>query len=289
MCFLRRETVKHFRQYIVARSVEEAVALRREVGPRSLYIAGGTTVVPFASSKVDVLVDIAGLGLDEVAGESDSIRVGATAKLAALLRPEVRSQIPALARAASEVGSPLLRNMATLGGSLAGLYLPSDVGIAMLAAGAKIGVVGDNERTVRIEDLLAAGWLSGPELITHAAVARPRPGVGTGFAKFGRSAVDIALVNAAVTLEVSGGVLEGLKIAIGQSWSQPSVLTEPSGARGREVTSDLIRYVSVYASESVKAKSDAKASADFRKDLVRVMVARALKDAAREVGINLAD
>lgn len=282
--------MKHFRQYLVARSVEEAITLRRDVGPKSLYIAGGTTVVPFASKGVDVLIDITGLGLDRTSDYGDLISVGATARLAGLLHPDIRAEVPILYQAASVLGSPLLRNAATLGGSLAGIFLPSDIGVALLAAGAELYLIGDEPRTVAIGDLLEEGWLSGYELITEVRVKKKRPGKGAGFSKFGRSAVDISLVNAAAAIEVSGRTIEELRIAVGQTGSRPVLLAGPAhGAGSREVSRDLLMELAEHAAASVKPKSDSRASADFRRDLVKVTVARALSDAAREAGVDLAD
>jgi carbon-monoxide dehydrogenase medium subunit len=286
----RRDVLKHFRQFLRAGSLEEAIAIRRDVGPKSLYIAGGTTVVPFGSKGVDVLIDITGLGLEGTSDHGDLISVGATTKLAELLHRDYRRDIPVIHKAASMVGSPLLRNMATLGGSLAGIFLPSDIGVALLATDAQIHLRGEEHRAVAIGDLLARGWLSGYELITEVRIAKRSPGMGAGFAKFGRSAVDISLVNAAAAVEVSGKTVRSLRIAVGQTGSKPFVLAGPAlGAEGRDVTADLIRELAEKVTAAVKPKADSRASADYRKRLVGVMVARALADAVAEAGVPLAD
>jgi len=282
--------LKHFRQYLRAGTLAEAVAIRKEVGPKSLYIAGGTTVVPFASKGVDVLIDITGLGLDGTSDHGDLISVGATTRLSELLHPDMRADVPVIHKAASVVGSPLLRNMATLGGCLAGIFLPSDIGIALLATGARIHLRGEEQRIVPIGDLLVEGWLSGYELITEVRIDKRRPGTGAGFAKFGRSTVDISLVNAAAALEVSKGTIEALRIAVGQTGSKPVVLAGPAlGAEGRDVTRDFIRESAEQVAASVRPKADSRASADYRKSLIKVMVARALTDAAAEAGVRFAD
>ena len=282
--------MKHFRQYLRAGSLEEAIALRKDVGPKALFIAGGTTVVPFASKGVEVLIDITGLGLDGTSDHGDQLSVGGTTKLADLLHPDFRKDVPALHKAASTVGTPQLRNMATLGGSLAGIFLPSDIGIALLAMGARVYLKGEEERTVAIDDLLAGGWLSGYDLITEVRVDKLRRARGVGFSKFGRSKVDISLVNAAAALEVAEGAIKEIRIAVGQTGSKPVFLTGSDlGADGQDVTLDLLGELADKVAGSVKPKADARASADFRKSLVRVMVARALTEAAEEAGAGIAD
>lgn len=282
--------MKHFRQYLKPGTIAEAIDLRKDVGPKALYIAGGTTVVPFASKGVDVLIDITGLGLDGISDHGDVISFGGTTRLAELLDPEFRADLPAVYRAASVVGSPQLRNMATLGGTLAGVFLPSDIGIALLAMGASIHLRGDEERIVSIDDLLTQGWLSGYDLITEVRIEKRRKDKGAGFSKFGRSKVDISLVNAAATIEMSGGMIGSIRIAVGQTGSKPVLLNgQGLGAGGQEMTRDLVRELAEKAAGLVKPKADSRASAGYRKSLIGTMVARALTEAAREAGVGFAD
>lgn len=282
--------MKHFRQYLTPGSIEEAITLRREVGPKAIFIAGGTTVVVYASKGVDVLIDVTGLGLGGWSDHGDLISIGATTRLAEMYSPEIDSAVPVLSRALAAVGSPLLRNMATLGGSLTGIFLPSDIGVTLLALGAEIHLQGESPRKVAIDDLLEEGWLSGYELITEVRIGKHGRGRGGGFAKFGRSTVDIGLVNAAAAVEVSGRTIKHLRIAVGQSRSKPVLLTGSKlEAEGKEVTLDLIKECAENARKAVKAKADFRASADFRGHLVSVLVARALGDAVERAGIDLAD
>jgi carbon-monoxide dehydrogenase medium subunit len=282
--------LKHFRQYLVARTAEEAIGLRRSVGPKAMYIAGGTTVVPFASPGVDVLIDITRLGLDRVFTDGDSVSLGSTARLAALVRPEVRSAVPVLGRAVRMVGSPLLRNAATVGGTLIGVFLPSDIGITLLALGAEVHLSGEVERRVALRDLLGEGWFSGYDLITGIRVPKRSPGAGAGFAKFGRSRVDIGLVNAAAAVTVSGRTLDALTVAVGQTGSRPALFSgQELGAAQGEASVSLVGEIARKASGAVKPKADYRASADFRRHLVEVMVARALSDAIEEAGVRLGD
>jgi CO/xanthine dehydrogenase FAD-binding subunit len=239
---------------------------------------------------VDVLIDITGLGLDGITQERGAVTIGATTKISSLLGPEIESRIPVLQRAVSLLASPLIRNMATVGGSLSGVFLPSDLGITLLALGADLHLQGEGERTVSIEDLLDEGWLSGYDILTRVSVSKPGNGAGAGFAKFGRSAMDIALVCAAALVETSGRNVRGVRIAVGQTSSKPLLLSDLTRQfQGSQLTIGLIESLSEQAAESVKPRSDARASGEYRKHLVRVMVARALLAAAEEAGIRVED
>ena len=281
--------MKHFRQYVRAATEDEAVSLRKTLGAKALYIAGGPTVVPVASKSVEVLIDISRLGLDGVRVEDESVSAGATTKLAALLHPQVRSAVPLLGRALRRCATPLIRNMATLGGSLAGIFLPSDVAVALLALGADIEIRSDGVRVVAADQLLARGWLKSPELIRRVTVRRLKPGEGASFFKVARGEVDIALVDVAAAVSVSEDAkIERLKVAVGQTLSLPVLLTDIADeARVSKISHDLIENLAVLVSERVKPKSDFRASSDYRKHLIRVLAARSILAAVAEAGVEL--
>ncbi len=282
--------MKEFRQFVVAGSFGEATDLKRNIGPGALYIAGGTSFVPFIKTPVEVLIDISRLGMSGVVVGGGKVAIGATTPIADLMVPELREAAPVLYRAARRLATPLVRNMATPGGNLAYAFLPSDLSVAFLGAGAEIEILGESARTARIEDLLEEGWLAGNDLVTKITLVRQRKGRGTGFAKFGRGEVDIALVSAAVGLEVADGEVSGLRLAVGQTSSMPAFLREVAeGVRGEKITRALLEKVASSASDAIEPRDDHRASADYRKHLVRIMVGRAFAEAAGEAGVTIAD
>ncbi len=283
--------MRSFRQYLVPCSVEEAVRLRTEIGSGALYIAGGTTVVPDASSGAQVLIDICRLGLTSLSIDKESIRIGATTRLSALVTEEIERALPVLYQAAHTCATPLIRNMATVGGALSGIYLPSDIGIPLLALGAKVVLQGKERRTVPLEDLLPKGWPPGDDLIVEVEVPLPGERTGCGFGKFTRNAIDIGLVNASAMLKVStGGAIETLRISVGQSASPPVLLKETDlpGA-GERLSEDLVRRIAGSTSEMINAISDSKASSEYRRHLVEVFVARSIADAVKDIGVGVGD
>lgn len=285
--------MKHFREILVAKTPEEAVRLRREAGPRALYLAGGTMAVPLAARAVDVLVDVSRLDLATVISNGDAVSIGATARMCDLLTPDVKADLPLVYDALAECATPLVRNVATIGGGMAVVHLPSDIAVAMLASGAELEIIrgGASDAVTKVPaiDLLGQGWLKGADLVCRVNVPKPRPGEGVSFQKFGRSAIDIAIVNAAVRIRRSAdGSIAELCAVVGQTNSLPVVLKGLEGdAAGKPVTRSLIEHLALSAAASVKAKQDFRASGEYRKHLVEVMVARALAEAAVKAGWNL--
>lgn len=289
--------MKSFKQYLVPESVEEAVKLRARSGSGSLYIAGGTTVVPAASRAIEVLIDVNRLGLDCVQIDDASICIGAAAKLAALVTPEIEQSLPMLYKAAHSCATPLIRNMATMGGALSGIFLPSDIGIPLLALGANVVLQGNKRRTEALEDLLPGSWPPGDDLIIEVEIPLPGDRTGCGFEKFTRNSVDIGLVNVAAMLRISeAGAIQALRLAVGQSTSPPALLKEsdllegagPSGA-GELLSEGLVRRIAATASGKVKAKSDSKASSEYRKHLIEVLAARVIAAAVNDIGVGIGD
>jgi carbon-monoxide dehydrogenase medium subunit len=282
-------TLKHFREVIAASTPQEAARLRKEAGAKALYIAGGTMVVPLAVKGIEVLVDIGRLDLAGTATKDGKVTIGALTRLADLVTPQARQGLPLVYDALRRCATPIIRNAATVGGCLAVAHLPSDLAVALLAMDARLEIVKDDSYTVSVEDLLARGWLKGHDLICRIEVEGRRYGRGYGFSKFGRSAIDIGLVNAAAVLDLSDdGDVEHLRIAVGQSNTLPVMLKDTAaGVKGKRLTSALILDVSKQAADAIKPKTDFRASADYRKHLVEVMVARSLAAAAGQAGWKL--
>jgi len=280
--------LKEFRQYVVAASAEEATRLKRSLGPAALYLAGGTSFVPFIKTPVDVVIDISRLGLSGVVVAGGRVTIGATTRIADLLAPEVRETAPMLYKAGRRLATPLVRNMATVGGNLAYAFLPSDLAVALLAAGGEVEILGEGARTVPVEKLLDDGWLGGDDLVCKISLAEHAAGRGTGFAKFGRGEVDIALVSAAVRLDTSGGAVSGLRVAVGQTSAMPAFLDGVArGVMGEKVCREVVERVGEAASAAVEPHGDHRASADYRRHLIGVMVRRAFAEAAEEAGVAI--
>jgi len=281
--------VKHFKEIVTAKTPEDAVRLRREAGIRALYLAGGTMTVPLAARAIDLLVDIGRLDLGRVATRDGVVSIGATARMCDLLTPDLEADLPLVSDALRQCATPLVRNMATAGGALAVVHLPSDFALAVLAADGVVEILREERVKVAASDLLAKGWLKGADLVLGIEVPTKAPREGTGFEKFGRSAVDIAIVSAAVrVVRAADGSVGDLRIAVGQSNSLPVLLKDACAAAvGKPLTKDAIAEISRSAASSIKARSDFRASAEYRKHLVEVFVGRALVRAGAKAGWNL--
>ena len=281
--------MRHFKEIVTAQSPEEAVRLRREAGIRALYLAGGTMTVPLAVKAIDLLVDIGRLDLGGISRRDGTVSVGATMRLCDLVAPEVYGDLPLVGEALRQCATPLVRNMATAGGALAVVHLPSDFALAVLAMDGAIEVLREDRTRIAASDLLAKGWLKGADLVLSIDIPGIRPEEGVSFQKFGRNAIDIGLVTAAVRIQrAEDGTIGDLRIVVGQSSSLPTIVKEAAEvARGKGFTAAGVSKIAHAASASVKARSDFRATGEYRSHLVEVLVGRALADAGRKAGWRL--
>lgn len=202
--------------------VGEAGSILAELGDEAVAVAGGTDVLlERRLGRIDPghLVDLSGLtGLDRVERHDGTFRVGALARLGTVLGDvPVRDELPALAEAAAGVGTPLVRNMATLGGNVCQAAPHGEVTPALLVHDAVATVAGpDGERQVATADLVIGPRetsLATGELLTAITVPAPADH-GATYIPF-----DPAGVGVAVGLRVADGAVTEARVAL--CWCVP--------------------------------------------------------------------
>ncbi len=149
-------------EHAAPQSIQEAVRLLADHGPGAGLIAGGTDLLVRRPEGLRLLVDVSRLGLDQIEGEEQGgLRVGACVT-AAMLEEDVRVAgqgcWAVLSEAAAALGTPTVRNRATLGGNLSNGSPAADLAVAILALEGKVETAGsDIRRFVPIEK-----FFSGP-------------------------------------------------------------------------------------------------------------------------------
>lgn len=269
-------------EYERATSVESALALLAEHGDNAKLIAGGHSLLPLMKLRLatpGVLVDIARIPeLSYVREDGDAIAIGALTRhhdvnTSALLAREV----PLLAHAAGQVGDPQVRHRGTIGGSLVHGDPASDLPAVLLALGAEVVVAGPaGTRIVPARDLFT-GFLETAvgedELLTEIRVPRVA-GVGWSFQKFSQRACDWAIVGVAA---LGAGDGRGPGVALVNMGATP---LRASAVEAALVGGADPAEAAALAAEGTEPPGDLNASPDFREHLARVLVRRALDEAA---------
>jgi len=264
--------------------VDEASALLQTHKGNARVTAGGTIVVHRMKERIGVRNYLLGLkaieGLDDIAFDGASgLRIGAMASLQSLAEsPVVRENFEILATACGKLGTPQIRNMGTIGGNVCSKFPEAETVPVLIALGAEAKIVnGSGEKKVALEDLNKE--LKQTDLLTEIFVPTPAPHTKWGYEKFAiRERLDYATAAAAVVIIRSNGICEDVRIAIGGVSAKRATQAE-NVLKGQSKTEAVIKAAAEEASKKAKTVSDIHFSADYKKDLLNVMVKRALEQA----------
>ncbi len=226
-------------------------------------------------------------GLDYVEGNgSTGLKFGALATLRQIEQSQVVMENCALLREAiSKIVSVQTKTMGTAIGNLCVATPASDVAPPLFAMGARMKIVGvDAEREIPIEKFFVdvGKTAIGPhEIVTEIVVPSLPSGSGCAFMKLSKTAEDIAKVNAAVIVTMVGGRCEDARIALGSVAPTPIRATKAEEEiKGQEMTEKSIAEASASAAEAAMPITDVRSTADYRKEMVRILVKDALQEAA---------
>jgi carbon-monoxide dehydrogenase medium subunit len=280
--------VSHLRPfaYVEAQTIDEAIdALGAAEDPR--LIAGGTVVVPTMKHgliRPDVLVSIQRLPeLAAIDDEDGAVRIGALATHRRVAASElVRSRAPALAYACGRVASPVIRSMGTLGGNLCYGESASDPSPVLLALDAQLlsrGSAGD--RVIPVRSFFLGFYetaLERDEIVTAIEVPPLPERARWSYMKWSpRAHEDKPLIGLAIVLQITDGVCRDARLAVGGVADRPVRLTAAGDAlTGREPTPGAIADAAEAAAGEVEPIDDHQASASYRREMLRLWVARNL-------------
>ena len=254
------------------KSLSEAEAALKGA-PDAKLIAGGQTLVATMKMRLaspTILIDIARLGeLRFIRREGDTLIVGAGARHHDVATSgDTLKAIPALAELAETIGDPAVRNMGTLGGSLANNDPAADYPAAVLALAATITTT---KRTIAADDFFQGMFqtaLEDDEIVKQVAFPIPEK---AAYAKFKNPASRYAIAGVFVAKGKSG-----VRVAVTGAGSGVFRVPEMEAALAKDFSPDAVANISVDA-ESLN--SDIHASAEYRAHLVTVMAKRAVKAA----------
>jgi len=280
------------KEYFHPTSIRETVELLDRYGESAWLIAGGTDLMVEKNPKVRVLVDVTGLGLSYVNSEEIGISIGAATLIADVANAPILQKGPfqMITEAARSLGTPQIRNMATIGGNICRPSPAADMGPPLLALNARIKIVGrDGSKEVSAEQFFVGvnqDSLQPGEMATEILISFPAERTGAAFVKKGRVAAgDLSIVSVAVLLTLDhNGMCGEVRIALGAV--APVPMRAPKAEKllkGEIPRKDLLERTAEQASEEIKPISDLRASEEYRRVLSRVLVERALNQALRLV------
>lgn len=282
----------NLREYHRPKTLAEALALLQRPHIRTVPIGGGTQVLAQGPREVEAVVDLQDLGLAFIRVEGNTLRIGATTPLQALVESAEAQGYGRgiLVRAARETAPLPLRNQRTVGGCLVGATGEQPLATVMTALQAELVVhVGpDRPRTLRLEafyDYREALQRQGM-IVTEVRLPLSAAPMGASFHKVARTPADAPIVGVAARLfRGVDGACYGVCIAVGGVAPRPLRLPEAERLlEGRPPTPEAIAATARQAKATVNPPGDFRGSAEYRREMVEVLLRRALTEAAAAAG-----
>jgi carbon-monoxide dehydrogenase medium subunit len=277
--------------YVVAESIDMAVASLAAAGADAKIIAGGQSLVPMLNFRLlrpSVLVDINRIaGLAFIEETANSIRVGALTRHHQLeTSPVIARHLPVVSRAMTHVAHLAIRNRGTIGGSLSHADPAAELPMMALLLDAEIHVASAaGTRTVAARDFFLDALtvdLATGDIVTEIALPKLPPQTGWGFEEVARRHGDFALAAVAATLTVSGGAITQARIALtGVGSTALRATTAEELLIGHALQPPLTGRAVDAVRAAIAPDTDLHASADYRRHLAGVLTRRALEAAWR--------
>ena len=280
-------TLPRIDHYFKPKSLEEAVALLARHGEDARVLSGGTDLVTLMRNHVlapKCAIDIAGIPyIDYVRfDEMDGLRLGALATLKALQESTVVAErYPLLMEAVRQMGSPTMRNQATVAGNICRASPAADTAGPLLCLEAVVQIVGAaGRRTVPITEFFTGpgrSALAADELVAEIRVPVLPPGTGTSFIKLMRVAEDLAKVSVSAVLTLRDHTCADAKIALGSGGPTPLRARRAEAALiGTRLDEHDLSAAAALAVQEMSPISDLRSTKEYRQEVTGVLVKRAI-------------
>lgn len=282
-------------EYHAPTTVADTVRVLHHYGDAGKVLAGGQSLMPllnFRLARPAALVDINGVEeLDYLRQEDGWLAIGALVRQrAAEMSSLVAETCPLLAEALPFVGHFQIRNRGTVVGSLAHADPAAELGAVALALGAELRIQGPRGSRLVSADQFFVSYLTtvvaADELLVETRFPTAPPRTGYGFAEFARRHGDFALVGVAAVVSRDGADrCVDVRLAFTGVGPIPVLFTDEEGIlRGEPLKPQAMNALAERAAGSLGTESDVHASAEYRRELARVLAEQALQAAGARSG-----
>jgi carbon-monoxide dehydrogenase medium subunit len=282
--------IKDF-EYFAPKTLKEALTLVDKYGDDCKIIGGGQSLLVLMRQGLvapKYLISIKGLSeLSYIKDTKEGLKIGALTTHRTIEKsPVIQRKFSVLAEMEKRLASIQTRNWGTIGGNLCHGEPAGDPAPVLIALKAVLTIASlKGERSMAVEDFSLDYFevaLEHGELLTEIQVPAVLPHTGTAYTKFNVIESDLATVGVAVsiTLGSGDGICQDVRIALGAAAPTPMRAKQAEGVlRGKKVTDNLLKEAGEVASTEAQPISDIAASEEYRRELVKILVARMGKEA----------
>jgi aerobic carbon-monoxide dehydrogenase medium subunit len=271
-------------------TLKKAFGLLEKYGDDARVIAGGTSLIIMMRQRLlmpKVVISLARIPkFDKITyNAKEGLRIGPGARHRDIeLAPAVQKHYPLLHETFRKVAQPRIRNMGTVGGNLAAGDPLTDPGASLIALDAEVILTSSKgQRRLSLDDFFIDYYqtaLEPGELLTEIHVPPPqRP--GWSHIKFTpRSIEDFATVGVAITLKANNSTCEDVRLGLNSVG--PTIVhakKAEESLRGKPITDTTLQEMGEVAATECDPTDDNRGSAEYKREMVKVLVRRAAQDA----------
>jgi len=276
-------------EYFSPNTLSETVAIIKNWRGKAKLIAGGTNVIPEMRAKTfkpEALIDISQLkNLSYIKEEKKRIRIGSLTIISEFASSKIiQKYAPIVSRAASQLGNPLVRNRATIGGNLADASPAADTAVPLLALEATVITDrdGGKGRTIPIDRFFTGPnqtVLKKDEIVKEIVFPKPDSNTKMGYFKLGlRNAMAISVVSIAIVMEMETEECKKVRIGLGAVAPTPIRAYQTEGILvGKKITTELIKTCANEVAKEISPITDIRASAEYRREMASVLLRRLIQ------------
>lgn len=273
-------------EYQRAGSVDEAIALLNRHGPEARLLAGGHSLLPMMKLRLarpGTLVDINGLSeLDYIRLDGGEIAIGAMTRHASVLASALLAEhYRIFAEAERVIADPLVRNRGTVGGSICQADPSEDLSAVFAALrGQAVIRSAEGSRGVALREFHVGPYetaVGAGEMLVEVRIPI-RPRTGSAYEKVERRAGDWSIAAAGTFVQLDGETIEDVGIGITAVGAEQFTCVEAEDAlRGGPASDDAVAAAARACAEGCRPSADQRGPEDYKRHLVGVLVARALR------------
>ena len=285
-------------RFFAPTTITEALRLIGEYRGNAKLIAGGQSLMPMLKVRLvetQCLIDLNRVQeLAEIREDGDGLCLGPMVRHADVAaNPLIRERYPILADAARAIGDPQIRNRGTIGGSLVHADPAADYPVAVLALDARLTLTKPSaeSRIVQASEFFRAPMMTDireDELLTKIVLPKPDERSAGAYEKKTIVAGDFAIISVAAQLAFDkGGRCARARIVIGGAASGATLAVRASGLlAGNKLEDALCAKAAEAAAQEVEVASDGRASALYRRELIKSLVPTMIRRAQQRAGGN---
>lgn len=275
-------------EFLEPANLDEACSLLNKYKDEAKLLAGGQSMVPLLRHRLispKYVVNIKGLhGLEYIKHDSNGVRIGALTTHRALeLSSVIRKHFPAITEMEEVLGSVQVRNWGTIGGDVCHADPASDPGPVLITLGARVKARSvRGQREMALEDFFVnylETALEEDEILEEIYIPYLPPNSGSVYIKESLRFGDFPFASAAVVVTLDKNVIKDARIALGAVGNKSIRARKAESAILGKQVSQQLEQAGLAASEEADPQADVSGSAEYKRDVVRIITNSAVKQA----------